>query len=132
VSTALAGRMDGVAGDAGLAPPGYGHHQPRPAGAGPRPGGPPVPPAGTGHSGGSGTWPDGDAPFAGYAGQAAQEQDWPASDPDPWRGARWPGETVPGGDAAAEPPAADDMTADWPSSLPWKTSPGDDEEEAGS
>ncbi len=65
-----------------------------------------MPPAKDGQdSAGSGTWQDDGAPFSAYSGQAAQEQDWPEPDHDPWRGPRWPDETAPGGDATPEPPA---------------------------
>jgi hypothetical protein len=128
VSTALAGRMDGVAGDAGLAPPGYGQYPLRPTAGGTRQGGPLVPSAKGGQdSAGSAGWHGGTSSSS-YAGQASQAQDWPEPDPDPWRPGRWPEDKASDGDVRPEPPPADDMTSDWPSSLPWPASDDDDEE----
>jgi hypothetical protein len=94
-STALAGRMDDVAGNADLAPPGSGH-RPQPEAARTRPGS------------GSATGQKGSSRAAGQAGSRAPgsgtaEAGWPEPDLDLWAGGSWPGESLaPGADPGSE------------------------------
>jgi hypothetical protein len=111
-ATALSGRMDQVAGHAGLAPPGYQNGQGwAPAGQArssqPTATRQPAPPA-PAHPG-QDTWASAAAPpqwpaewAAGQPGSATP-QDWPEPDPDPWSRGDWTRETSP---AAEEPPPA--------------------------
>lgn len=97
-STALAGRMDDVAGTAGLAPPGYGH-RPQLQGAKPRPGYDSAT-----QQNGSSQAPD---HFGSWA--SGGESDWPEPDLDPWSSSSWPGD-APGRSApdASDPGSAGD------------------------
>jgi hypothetical protein len=99
-STALAGRMDDVAGNADLAPPGAGH-RPQLQGARSRPGR-------------DSATQSGPSPASGQAGSWASggrwaDSDWPESDADPCSSSGWPGESTarsaPGG---TDPDPADD------------------------
>jgi hypothetical protein len=100
-STALAGRMDDVAGNAGLASPGSGHH-PQLQGARPRSGSNPATqqnrsPQAPGQSGSR----------ASGAGWAAS--DWPEPEADPWSGSGWPGQSpAHSGPGTTDPDPADD------------------------
>ncbi len=119
-STALAGQMDGVAGHAGLAPPGSGH---RGYGQGRRPQSAARP------SGTKKELPEDPEPaFFGPAEAERASTGWPEPVSDPWAGSGWPGEDPaaatgqqPGpGTRPPGPPAGADHD------------PGDDERNAGS